>query len=105
MGAVRKGQAEAVLAAVAAWLGDRGWGDEPGVPVPTGPEAARRALGPELVMDWDWPGRPTPSVLLEGGPDSWAIEAAYDTSIRQRAEELGVFLEPYAAYALCIYPA
>jgi hypothetical protein len=116
---VTQKQAEKVLQAVAEWMGKRGYGQEfdhevPGakkfdygdgdvtwfLPVaPTGPEAARNGLGPQLVMDWDWPSSgPTPTILLEGGPYDWAIE------IDLNDKALGVFTEPYAGYALCIYP-
>jgi hypothetical protein len=96
---VTKKQAEAVLQQVAEWLGKQGYGQEIDgkyIPVaPTGPDAARHALGPDLVMNWDWPGQPTPSIILEGGPYDWAIEVPINVP--------GVWTEPYAGYALCIY--
>lgn len=91
-------QAEAALAQVAAWLGRRGYGGPNGEPAPTGRDAAYRAEGPMLVMDWDWPSRPTPTVILEGGPYDWAIEAAWSIDVP------GVFAEPYSGWALCLYP-
>ncbi|MEH0110533.1 hypothetical protein V6N00_12555 [Tersicoccus sp. MR15.9] len=90
------------LEAVADWLGPQlGYTG----PAPTGSDAARSALGPELNMAWDWPNTPTPTILLEGGPDDWAIRAAADETLTTRFAELGVFAEPYASYALCLYPA
>lgn len=69
---------------------------------PTGPDAARHALGPELNMTWSWPGKPTPTILLEGGPYDWAIEAS--CKLTHQFARLGIFAEPYAGYALCLYP-
>jgi len=129
MSKISKTKAELALAAVAKWLGEKKgmWetatcphsnacatnkvGDWPAHkdgsmcpkpkfgPAPTGSDAAQHALGPELVMDWSWPSEPTPTILLEGGPYDWAIEAAYAVKMPH-----GVFAEPYAGYALCLYP-
>lgn len=74
------------------------------VPAPTGEEAAYNALGPMLNPAWDWPtGGPTPTILLEGGPYDWAIEIAWDEEFRAEMKRLGIFAEPYAGYALCLY--
>ena len=95
---VTKRQAEKALAEVARQLSQDFNGGEP---VPTGREAAYTGEGPELMMDWDWPGRPTPTILLEGGIYSgWAVEI--DTQAVGKAA--GVFAEPWAGYALCLYP-
>jgi hypothetical protein len=91
------------LALVAEWLGQRM--NEDGSPCPTGKDAAYKALGPMLLMDWDWPSEPTPAVILEGGPDEWAFWIVADDWFESRAKKLGVWCEPYAGYALCIYPA
>lgn len=102
---VTKTQAETALALVAAWMGKKGYSadeSKPGSPAPTGPEAAQHGLGPQLIMDWDWPSSgPTPTILLEGGPEDWAIEVGWD--IRDEMAKIGLWSEPYAGYALCIY--
>jgi hypothetical protein len=73
-------------------------------PAPTGRDAAYRGLGPELRMDWDWPSSgPTPTVILEGGPDYWAIRCSYWVQQRLDERNVPVFVEPYAAWALCAY--
>lgn len=112
---------EKVLAAVAEWIGDyrpcgqcTACGAEPEptwyccdsperVPAPTGREAAERGEGPMLVMDWDWPGSPTPTVILEGGPEDWAIRVTGDDKFQAVCAAAGVFAGPYASYALCLY--
>jgi len=53
--------------------------------------------GPTLVMDWDWTGTPTPTVIWEGGPHDWAVE------IENVFWPFGVFVEPYSGWALSIY--
>lgn len=92
---------EAALQIVAAWLGARMGYDGP---APTGMHAAMHALGPQLVSDWDWPSDgPTPTILLEGGPDDWAVRVSMDEGAVQALAKIGVFAEPYASYALCLY--
>ncbi len=77
--------------------------DNPAIgPAPTGKAAADAAMGPMLIPDWDWTGTPTPTVLLEGGPEDWAVRVADECSDAFRA--IGVFAEPYASYALSLYP-
>lgn len=94
------------LAVIAEWMGRIGYGTEPGKPAPTGKDAAWRGLGPMLVPDWDWPTNgPTPTILLEGGPESWAYRATGDSAVHAAFTKLGIFAEPYAGYALCLYPA
>ena len=69
-------------------------------PCPTGPDAAYRGLGPELNMDWDG----TPTILLEGGPEYWSSECCFWVQERLDAARVPLFVEPYASYALSIYP-
>lgn len=89
------------LALVAAWLGPQ-MGYEG--PAPTGREAANTGQGPQLIRDWDWPSAgETPSIILEGGPYDWAIEAG--AQLLAAMNELGIHCEPYSGYALCLYPA
>ncbi len=91
-------QARKALAAVAKELERR---YRTGGPVPTGRDAAYHGNGPELNMTWDWPGEPTPTILLESSMfEDWAV--AIDTAAVGRAA--GVFAEPYSGYALCLYP-
>lgn len=89
------------LAIVAAWMGKQGL-TEDGAPAPTGRDAAYQAEGPELIVAWDWPSTPTDSIVMEGGLDEWAYRAADDCAEALRA--LGIYAEPYASYALCLYP-
>jgi hypothetical protein len=97
-----KKQQEQALGLVAAWLGPRMGYDGP---APTGPDASARALGPNLAPDWDWPSSgPTPTLLLEGGPFDWAVDASLDDDLVGELKKIGVFAEPYAGYALCLYP-
>lgn len=99
---VTKAQQRVALAAVAAWLGPRMGYDGP---APTGEDAAYRGEGPMLNPEWDWPsGGPTPTILLEGGPEDWAIWASADEGVREALRKVGAWSEPYASYALCIYP-
>ena len=75
-------------------------------PAPTGRDAAYNGEGPMLSPEWDWPSSgPTPTILLEGGPGDWAIMAAGDPEVIEQMTALGIFAEPYASYALCLYPA
>ncbi|GEL47072.1 hypothetical protein CHO01_21880 [Cellulomonas hominis] len=94
-------QQDRALELVAAWLGPKLGYDGP---APTGKDAAYTASGPMLNPEWDWPSSgPTPTILLEGGPDDWAIFAAHE--LADQMAGIGVFAEPYACYALCLYPA
>lgn len=121
-------QAETVLALVAEWLGRKGLGTphcpegralddyvqhtDDGSPcltatfgpAPTGKDAAWNALGPQLVMDWDWSGTPTPTILLEGGPYEWAYDCSFWVQEQLHTMGLRLYVEPYACYALSIYP-
>lgn len=98
---VTKAQQRVALAAVAEWLGPRMGYDGP---APTGDEAAAHAEGPVLVPEWDWPsGGPTPTIILEGGPYDWAVEVAGDEAVLAKTRAAGLFIEPYAGYALCLY--
>lgn len=94
-------QQDQALQIVAAWLGPKLGHDGP---APTGRDAAYVALGPMLNPEWDWPSNgPTPTILLEGGPADWAYDAGFELADQLRG--IGVFAEPFAAYALCLYPA
>jgi len=95
---VTKAQADKALAAVALEI-RRVY--RTGAKVPTGPDAAYHGDGPELNMAWTWPGVPTPTILLESSMFSdWAV--AINTDAVGRAA--GVYAEPWAGYALCLYP-
>lgn len=101
---VTKKEAEKVLAlyarAMKKYLGE--------VP-PTGPDAAHCGDGPQLVLDWDWTGRPTPTILLEGGVSDYLPgygiggDIVWDVQKLIDAEGLGLWIEPYASYAVNIY--
>lgn len=98
---VTQGQANRVLRAVTDWMYQQNGYTRP---IPTGLEAARSGLGPMLDMTWDWPSSgPTPTVLLEGGPEDWAYRCCHYVQGLMDAREIPVFVEPYAGYALCIY--
>lgn len=91
------------LAIVAEWLGPQMGYDGP---APTGPEASNSGTGPNLVPEWDWPSSgPTPTILLEGGPEDWALRVTWDEKVKAKFDALGVFAEPYASYALCLHTA
>lgn len=130
MSKVTEKQATAVLNIVAAWIGKKGYGTpicpegkalsgpvgmqhEDGTwcdnctfgPAPTGPEAAYNGTGPTLNMAWEgWSGGAAPTILLEGGPEEWAIACSYAVQKQLDAEGIKVYVEPYASYALSIYP-
>lgn len=91
---------QAVLNIVAAWLGPRLGHDGP---APTGRDAYVSGLGPLLNPTWDWSGRPTPTILLEGGLDDWAYGVSMDADVIAKCDRLGVFIEPYSGYALSLY--
>lgn len=96
-------QQHEALDIVAAWLGPQMGYDGP---APTGRDAAYAGIGPELNPAWDWPqSGPTPTILLEGGPYDWAITVALDGACVASFKRIGVFAEPWASYALCLYPA
>lgn len=87
---------------VAAWLGPRMDYDGP---APTGQAAAWSAQGPMLEPAWEPTsgGAARPTILLEGGPHDWAVEASLDAGLVDDLAEIGVHAEPYAGYALCLY--
>lgn len=104
-------QQEQALAIVAEWLGPRMGHDGP---APTGKEAAHRAEGPMLVPDWEsfsyrdgraYVGEPTPTILLEGGPYEWGVEASLDDEVVAKMRKIGVHAEPYNSWNLSLYPA
>jgi hypothetical protein len=97
---VTKVQQKKSLAIVAAWLGKKGM-TEDGSPTPTGKEAAERAEGPQLIEKWDWPNASPDTIILEGGLHGWAIRASFE--LASAFKKIGVFAEPYAGYALCLY--
>ena len=82
-------QTEQAPTVVAEWLGPQmGYAG----PAPTGRDAEWRALGRMLEPEWDWPSSgPPPTILLEGGPEDWAIRAGSDLAEQMRA--IGVFAE------------
>ena len=86
-----------------------------GTTIPTGEQAAYRGLGPELVMAWDWPRVPRPSILLSGGISDQieavfgdygigALGLVHEVQERADAENLGVFLESYSSFSVSIHP-
>ena len=123
-------QAEFVLDEVAKWLGKKGmgvpkckaghelnWifehvddgefcGEIEFGPAPTGSAAAYSGEGPELNMEWDWPGQPTPTVILESGyaPEEWAVSCSFAIQDAINAKGYPISVEPYSSYALSIYP-
>lgn len=98
-----KTQQKKALAIVAEWMGTKGYGDEYGGPAPTGPEAAFYGTGPELREGWTWPSTPTDTIILEGGPYDWAIDVSWERA--DEFKDIGLYVEPYAGYALCLYRA
>jgi hypothetical protein len=101
-GTLRTPQIDEAAAIVAAWLGERMGLDEP---APIGQEFAYRGQGPMLVYDYEglwYPQKPTPALILEGGPDDWAVYAAEEC--RENLTEIGVFSEPLASFILQFYP-
>jgi hypothetical protein len=104
---VTQRQAEAALNEVAKWLGSRGLGQELAdgsilSVAPTGPDAAYRGLGPELVMEWGWLDEPAPAIILEGGPYDWAVECSWEITCALKALNIPVWCEPYSGWALCL---
>jgi hypothetical protein len=100
--ALTHAQQDSALAIVAAWLGkDMGYDG----PAPTGEQAYRTGQGPVLVRDWEptWSGGPRPTLLLEGGPEEWAVRVAADRALCTDLHHIGVRPEPQAGYALCLY--
>lgn len=95
-----KSQQKKALEIVAGWLGPQMGYDGP---APTGTEAANSARGPVLTPDWDWPHKPTPAIILEGGPYDWAVMVAADEKVQAEMAKIGVFAEPWAGWALCLY--
>lgn len=51
-----------------------------------------------LRMDFDWGSEPTPTIVWEGGEYEWALAWAWEVKVP------GVFAEPYAGWALSLYP-
>ena len=119
-----------VLALVADWLGQQGFGpwicgDGRAVdrlqrhvddgsdctnggcgPAPTGREAFRSGDGPMLIPDWSWPDSgPTPAIVLEGGPRNWPTVCQAAVQATADREGLGVLLEPYSSFGMRLYPA
>jgi hypothetical protein len=69
------------------------------------------AVPPRLIMDWDWSGEPTPSIVWPEGPLDWSIVAFHghhcgDFTCTQ-AEPIervpGVWTEPVNGWSLSIY--
>lgn len=100
---VTEQEATEVLNLVAEWLGTTN-PDGTVTPAPTGKEAAWKALGPMLIMDYEgWHSTAPAAIILEGGPYDWAVDCCY--AIQQKCDKNGIqlFLEPMAGYALAIY--
>ena len=101
---VTKANAAKTLDLVAQWLGEQGYGPAGGGPAPTGRDAAYRGLGPELMLDWQGAeGGPRVAILLEGGPFEWAYACSMWVQAELDKAKVPVFVEPYAAWALCLY--
>jgi hypothetical protein len=77
---------------------------------------------PTLVRAWDWAPGCDFAILWEGGPDGWAhlTHGGVDEEMTSLYAEEGsshvarvapmaipptVYVEPYASWALCLYPA
>lgn len=98
---ISKKKQEKALAILAGYLGPKMGYDGP---AETGMDAYRNGRGPALISEWDWPSSgPTPTVLLEGGPDEWSYYASEDKGVQEQLRDLGIWSEPYASYALCLY--
>jgi hypothetical protein len=98
-----KAQQKVALEAVAAFLGPL-MGHEGSAP--TGKDAAYQGRGPELLPDYEgvWTAiPPTPTIMLEGGPEDWAIHAAADEVVRDTLRKAGLWAEPLTSYALLIH--
>ena len=120
---VTKAQGAFVLKVTAAWLGKNGCGefickdgraldwvvrheddktpcDNWGVgPAPTGPDAAYRGIGPDLVEEFYG----NAAIVLEGGPEEWAIRASFAIQKQIDAKGLPLFVEPVYSFVLGIY--
>ena len=120
---VTKTQGTFVLTEVAAWMGKHGCGtlkcpkgraldwvgnhtDDKSEclfvqvgPAPTGPDAAYRGIGPDFVEDFDGAA----AIVLEGGPEEWAIRASFE--IQKAIDKKGypLFVEPIYSFILGIY--
>lgn len=99
---LRGPQIDEAVALVAAWLGNRMGYDRP---APVGEKFAHRGAGPMLVPDYEglwYPQDPTPALILEGGPEDWAVYAAAEC--QKDLNDMGVFAEPLASFILQFYP-
>ena len=59
-----------------------------------------------LVRDYEglWTAQePTPAIILEGGPEDWAIWAS--SQLCEKFKAIGVFAEPLVGFILQLYPA
>jgi hypothetical protein len=54
---------------------------------------------PELIMDWDWSGKPEPTIVWEEGPYEWTM--IYTGNYNRFPE--GVWGEPYTGWALSLF--
>jgi len=67
---------------------------------------------PSLVMDWDWPGESTPSILWEAGPYDWTMYFPFGgrteegITLKDVSDRIPdhVFIEPWAGWGTCMYP-
>ncbi len=103
---VRKptGRQQAVaLELVAAWLGTK-MGYPFGESAPTGVDAYMQGRGPLLNPEWQgWSTPAWPTILLEGGPEEWAVHAVNDPMLRAALRSHGLWAEPATHYALHIH--